>query len=399
MDDYFLSEGEKTLIKQRRETNKVRYDELTIRQNLLLSIYPNLEEAPKSIKKELEEIISIKLYLKNGVTTSYHGPEMIDGVYIDRFEKEKYESAIKELQELQKENEKYITKHQEAEFKMPTYSIDEYLEQIRNAGDKPGESVIPSKKIREILWLCTYDQSEEFERKRRDATHEWSMKMKRQAEERRKQEKQEHEQRKQAIKEATERYEKLSIFGKIKANITGQGLSHIYDLSTDEINSMYRGRRNKRQSIKTTREIAAEKLDVPSLEEMPELKIEPEQTVQDEQSAKEQWRNNPSQQTYYDYKNEIQNSLEEKQVEPSTEQSAIEEYKATKEEFDEISETPHTLQQEEIDPKLEELKAKEEKIRRSHFTDDKKEELIAELYEEFEKDTEQEPEKTGRHFS
>lgn len=423
------NEENKDIINQRRIVNRTRYDELTIRQNLLLSVYPNLEEAPETIKKEIDEIVSIKLYLKDGVIAAIHGAVMIDGIYLDEFQKEKYESATKELHRLQKENEKYITKQQETEFNMPTYNIDKYLEQVINASDKPGEVVVPSEKIRKIIWLCTYDQSVEFERKLSEARNTWATKIYKEKEKQRL----EQEQRKQAIEEATERYGKLSIFGKIKAKITGQGISHIHDLSTDEINSMYKGKKNKRKARQNTQEIASEEIIVPDFEPMSELSDEQEKKVLDEQTAREQWRKKPSQQTYYDYKNEIAKRLEkeknneeqekenskesiiqdtqesEKQIEtPSAigneriKQNPITEYETAKESFEVERQNAQLLQQEksskEIDEDIEDFERRERRIRKSHFTDAKKEELIKELYSEFDEYTEQNPELSGRHM-
>lgn len=427
------NEENKDIINQRRIVNRTRYDELTIRQNLLLSVYPNLEEAPETIKKEIDEIKFLKQYLKDGVIGARYGAVMIDGLYIDSFQKENYESAVKELHRLQKENETYITKQQEAEFNMPTYNIEEYLEQVRNASDKPGEVVVPSEKIEKIISLCTYDQSVEFERKLKEASNAWATKIYKEKEEKKEKQRLEQEQRKQAIEEATERYGKLSIFGKIKAKITGQGISHIHDLSTDEINSMYKGKKNKRKARQNTQEIASEAIIVPDLEPMSELSDEQEKTVLDEQTAREQWRKKPSQQTYYDYKNEIAKRLEkeknneeqekenskesiiqdtqesEKQIEtPSAigneriKQSPITEYETAKESFEVERQNAQLLQQEksskEIDEDIEDFERREKRIRKSHFTDAKKEELIKELYSEFDEYTEQNPELSGRHM-
>jgi len=175
---------------EREKTNKIKYDELVIRLNLLVSLYPDEKQRPKSIQNEIFEILYLETYLITGISAHIHGPELVGDVYLDKFHVSKYEETMESLEKLRKENKKYVTDEQEKSFVMPKHDINE-------------------------INLCLFDERKELKKADRE-------KKKKMAEEQIKAENQkmtEECERSNEIQREQERYNQLSFFAKIKRNV------------------------------------------------------------------------------------------------------------------------------------------------------------------------------------
>lgn len=117
--------------KYRRSLNEERYNEIQKRLGLIRSIYSDIRTAPKSIQEEYYNGDNIAIYLKQGISSSIHGPMGTeDGVVIDSFHKEKYKDAFKKYTEAQIENKNLISKEQEQSYTTPDIDFDDIRSKI-----------------------------------------------------------------------------------------------------------------------------------------------------------------------------------------------------------------------------------------------------------------------------
>lgn len=125
-------EEKKETIKEVEERNKREemYEKCNKRLALIHSKYPNIQEAPESIKKEMTELNIIKESVAYNAA-EWGWVEASNGLFVDSFSIKKYEDALANSEILKEENAQYITPEEEAEFEFP----DVNLEQIDNAID------------------------------------------------------------------------------------------------------------------------------------------------------------------------------------------------------------------------------------------------------------------------
>ena len=119
---------------QSLETNTQKRDE-TInkfirRMAVIKSKFPEFSNAPKSIQDEyftLNRLVDSLQSSRRGIW----GPTIAsDGCEIDKFVKEKYESALAQLDELSQENLSYITYEEDANFKFPEIDFEGLRQRI-----------------------------------------------------------------------------------------------------------------------------------------------------------------------------------------------------------------------------------------------------------------------------
>ena len=130
------------------------------------------------------------------------------------------------------------------------------------------------------------------------------------------------------------------------------------------------------------------------------------EALQKEKLARDAWRKNSSSyELYQNYKNSIAERLETQKEDVTSEKSAMDDYKEKKQFYEEASvpkkltEQIQTKTKEEIDTDLDDFEAEERRILNSrHFTDEQKKKMIEDLYTEFDKYTEENPELLGRHM-
>lgn len=124
-----------------------------------------------------------------------------------------------------------------------------------------------------------------------------------------------------------------------------------------------------------------------------------------EAQLRQEWKNNITEESYYNYKNAIKARLESEKQNESAKQSTVDDYEAKKQEYEEVSTSKKLVDSvtskssEEIDSDLDDFEAEERKILNSkHFTDDQKKQMIEQLYSEFDKYAEENPELSGRQI-
>ena len=130
------------------------------------------------------------------------------------------------------------------------------------------------------------------------------------------------------------------------------------------------------------------------------------EALQKEKLARDAWRKNSSSyELYQNYKNSIAERLEIQKEGVTSERSAIDDYEEKKQAYEKESASKELMEQvspkskEEIDADLDDFEAEERRILNSkHFTDEQKKKMIEDLYTEFDKYTEQNPEISGRHM-
>ena len=130
------------------------------------------------------------------------------------------------------------------------------------------------------------------------------------------------------------------------------------------------------------------------------------EALQKEKLARDAWRKNSSSyELYQNYKYSIAERLEIQKEGETSEASAIDDYEGKKQAYEEVSSSKELIEQaspkskEEIDTDLDDFEAEERRILNSkHFTDEQKKKMIEDLYTEFDKYTEENPEISGRHI-
>ena len=135
---------------------------------------------------------------------------------------------------------------------------------------------------------------------------------------------------------------------------------------------------------------------------------EEHQSLIDNESKKRlEWNNNKSSyDAYLNYKNAIKERLEfENMLNEDADKSQREDYEEKKEGYEKVSESKKIIEQikpkttDQIDSDLDFFEEEEKKILKSnHFKDGQKKQMIEELYSDFDKYSEENPELSGRHM-
>ncbi|HQC84023.1 MAG TPA: hypothetical protein PLB45_04045 [Bacilli bacterium] len=225
---------------ERKRVNGVKYDELTRRRALLVSAFPIEQQRPESISKEINDISLMQSYLSDGISGRISGSNLRGGVYVDAFENEKFDNILNELQSLQSVNASLIPAESVHSFEMPTVDISKQLEMIKNANTMQEvfsirASILPS------IQLCTQEQQMAFSKQVSEAVRlaQTNIDSRAQANA------QSADNRAKSIQSAKDRYNKLSIFGKLKANMQGYGIKNVESFSDDQLDSMYNSGRGR----------------------------------------------------------------------------------------------------------------------------------------------------------
>ena len=102
------------------------------RMGVIYQKYPNLNEAPKSIVDEYANLNTLINGLQNNQTANWGMVKTSDGFEVDKFLADKYETALSELVENQRDNLTFITPEDEEKFEFPTVDF-ETLKQEMNS--------------------------------------------------------------------------------------------------------------------------------------------------------------------------------------------------------------------------------------------------------------------------
>lgn len=124
-----LSDGE--VIKN---LNKEFFNELQRRRVILKGIYPNLDNAPKSIKDEYYNASWLVEYLKKGIASSINGPILTeDNHVVDAFHLKKYIEALNKYNSLKEQNANLISKEDDAKVYFHKIDVQLFINRINSA--------------------------------------------------------------------------------------------------------------------------------------------------------------------------------------------------------------------------------------------------------------------------
>ena len=147
------------------EKRKKMIETYTKRQGVIISKFPKISEAPKSIQDEYYALIEIINAMQASSRTISGQTISSDGIPIDIFVKEKYEDALAKLPKFREENITYISPEEEANFeflKIDFNKLYNEIEEVKTRKDsmdiynkllKLGEQPLPQetrKKLDEI---------------------------------------------------------------------------------------------------------------------------------------------------------------------------------------------------------------------------------------------------------
>lgn len=176
--------------------NEEFFKEIEEREELIYFAMHKFSPIPESLEREAGRID----VMKNMIKEAAKGGELEDvgnGVFISKYNAGLFIGCLKRIKEDQEENKKYITEEVKEEFNK--------------------EKELKAEKAKELKEK--FDQLEKRDKEALEAEKE--------------------QMQRQAYRQAQERYEKLSLFGKLKAKVTGKGLSSLDGMSTEELDSMY----------------------------------------------------------------------------------------------------------------------------------------------------------------
>lgn len=140
--------------KQKNEeyTNQINtmIDTYIRRQGVIKSKFPDIGNPDKTPISVRDEYYALNTLIDSLNTTrrGVWGKRIAsDGVAIDGFVKEKYEMAINEYRELNKENELYITQEEEKNFEFPDIGIESLREQVQAIQNRDDADTVFKKLI------------------------------------------------------------------------------------------------------------------------------------------------------------------------------------------------------------------------------------------------------------
>ena len=123
------TEKSKSVIDSEKRNQKI--EEYIRRIGVIKKKFPELETAPKSIQEEYYALKSLIDSLRTSRREIWGQDISSDGCPIDKFVKEKYETALANYELYRKENEAYITPEDEQSFEFPKIDIDSLREEIQ----------------------------------------------------------------------------------------------------------------------------------------------------------------------------------------------------------------------------------------------------------------------------